>query len=867
MPNLFKSTSGIGARHCDILVGMRWPILIAVSLLATLSVYGWLEPLPMDRGSAGLLQQLRKLQTRARVLYIVAHPDDEDGATIAKLSRGMGAEVVLLSLTRGESGANLVTGDAFDRLGLLRTVELRKGAQWYGARLRFTRAVDYGYSKTIEECWSQWDKDEIIRDVVRVIREEQPHVVIARWQGTARDGHGNHTAAGIVSPIAYRAAADPTQYPEQIKAGLSAWRALKHYSDNRAAGDAWTHQSQTGVYDPILGMSYAQAGREGLRQQRSQSAGAAILGPGEFSTYYLRTDPPAKDGEKEESFFANLDLSLGSYPALEAPLAEALRAFDAQHPEKTAPLLATALETVRRLRQSRDDRDLSIKEAQIGEALRLSLGVEVEALVQSANAPTGPMAAFLTSSTFQVAVPGQSFEVRVSCTPRLSREARLRDVALDAPAGWRVDTLGEGKFRVTVPANAASNAAFWSRDSVRQTLYRYASDAVFGQPLPEAPLHARVSYEYRGSVATVQEPVLVSYMDERGLQHRRAIAVGPALSLETETEAGLFPIGKAAYALNVQLRHTGSGPMSGTVRLQCPAGWRSEPAVAPFQFQKEGEAAGVAFRVIPPEGLKAGRISVLAIAEADGREYRSAFRAVTQPGFETIYEERPSTHEIALVDAKIAPGQRIGYVMGAGDSVPAGLEQLGASVEMLDASALATGDLSRYDSIWLGIRAYAVRPDLLVYNARLLDYAKNGGVLVVQYNTPEFDHNYGPYPYQMTRRPEEVSEEDSPVTILAPEAPVFRWPNRITTDDFAGWVEQRGSKHLVSWAPEYRPLVEMHDRGQAPQRGIWLQAKYGKGLYVYCSLAWYRQLPFAVPGAARIVANLASLGAKNAPWR
>ena len=212
-------------------------------------------------------------------------------------------------------------------------MELRKGAQWYGARLRFTRAVDYGYSKTIEECWSQWDQNEIVRDVVRVIRAEQPHVVIARWQGTARDGHGNHTAAGIVSPVAYRAAADPQQYPEQIKAGLSAWRAWKHYSDNRAERDPWTHQSRTGIYDPILGMSYAQAGREGLRQQRSQSAGAAILGPGEVSTYYLRTDPPAAEGEKEESFFANIDVSLKRYPTLEAPLAEALRTFDAQHPE------------------------------------------------------------------------------------------------------------------------------------------------------------------------------------------------------------------------------------------------------------------------------------------------------------------------------------------------------------------------------------------------------------------------------------------------------------------------------------------------------------------------------------------------------
>lgn len=836
-------------------------------LLPAAPLFGWLEPLPQDRGSAGLLQQLRKLQTRARVLYVVAHPDDEDGATIAKLSRGMGAEVVLLSLTRGESGANLVTDDAFDRLGLLRTVELRKGAQWYGARLRFTRAVDYGYSKNIEECWSQWDENEVIRDVVRVIREERPHVVIARWQGNERDGHGNHTAAGIVSPKAYAAAADPEKFREQLEAGLRTWRALKHYSNNRTQLEQWTHKSETGMYDPILGMSYAQAGREGLRQQRSQSAGAVILGPGEFATYYLRTDPPAAESEKEQSFFEGIDVSLRPYPALQVTLAEALRSFDAQHPEAVAPLLAKALDTVRQLRRQGDDRDLEIKETQIQEALRLALGVEVEALVQAANAPTGRMAMFLPTPTFQIATPGQSFDIQVSFTPRLSAEAKVTDISLEAPAGWKVEHRGEGQFRVTAPEDAAPTRAFWRRDSVKETFYRYDTDAQFGQPLPEAPLQAKVSYEFRGVRTLVTEPVLVSYLDEKGLQHRRAIAVGPALSLEMETEAGIFPITKDAYGLQVALRHLGSSGLAGEVRLELPADWRSEPAAVPFRFEKEGEAAGAAFRVIPPPGLRAGRVKLTAVAQANGREYRNTFRAVTQPGFEVIYEERPATHEIALVDARVAPGQRIGYVMGAGDLVPAGLEQLGASVEMLDASALSAGDLSRFDSIWLGIRAYAVRKDLLTYNQRLLDYVKNGGVLVVQYNTPEFDNNYGPYPYQMTRRPEEVSEEDSPTKILAPEATVFQWPNRITLEDFSGWVEQRGSKHWVTWAPEYKPLVEMYDRGQEPQRGIWLEARYGKGMYVYCSLAWYRQLPYAVPGAARMVANLLSLGAKDAPWR
>lgn len=846
---------------------MRFLAALLASLFAAIPVQAWLDPLPYDRGSAGLVQQLRKLETRARVLYIVAHPDDEDGATIAKLSRGLGAEVVLLSLTRGESGANLVTDDAFDRLGLLRTVELRRGAHYYGARLRFTRAVDYGYSKNIEECWSKWDEEAVIGDVVRIIREEQPHVVISRWQGTERDGHGNHTAAGIVSPKAYAAAADPSQYPEQIRAGLRTWKALKHYANNRGQLDPWTHKSETGIYDPMLGQSYAQIGREGLRQQRSQSIGTVIMGPGDLDTYYLRTDPPAEDGKRENSFFEGIDLSLSAYPSLRGHIREAVNRFDGRHPERTAPALAAALREARRLRQEGDARDLEIKERQIQEALRLALGLEVEALVRPANAATGRMAMFVPSVTFAVATPGQRFPVSVDFYPRLGGDVQLTGIELEAPAGWAVEREEEGKFQVTVPPDAAHTSAFWKRDSVHETFYRYQSEEVFGQPLPEAPLHAVLTYEFQGVRAQIRQPALVSQVDEKGLQFRKALSVGPALSLRTETDAGFLPLSKDAYALNVELRNVGGEAIGGDVRLELPTGWRSEPASLPFRMEKEGEATGAAFRIIPPLGLRTGRVMVAAVATANGREYRDTFHPITQPGYEVVYYKKPATHEIVLVDAKISSGLRVGYVMGTGDMVPAGIEQLGASVEMLDVSALAAGDLGRYHTIVLGIRAYAVRGDLLTYNARLLDYVKNGGVLVVQYNTPEYDRNYGPYPYEMGRRPEEVSEEDSPVRLLAPDAAVFQMPNRITPADFEGWVEQRGSKHLTTWTPEYQPLIEMYDRGQEPQRGIWLEARYGKGLYIYCSLAWYRQLPFAVPGAARIFANLISLGSPDAPWR
>ena len=241
-----------------------------------------------------------------------------------------------------------------------------------------------------------------------------------------------------------------------------------------------------------------------------------------------------------------------------------------------------------------------------------------------------------------------------------------------------------------------------------------------------------------------------------------------------------------------------------------------------------------------------------------GREYRSDFRPHTYTGLDTLYMTRPARHTIRRVDVKTAPGLRVGYVAGTGDDVPETLDQLGVPYELLDSSALATGDLSKYSTILLGIRAYAARSDVKTYNQRLLDYVAEGGVLVVQYNTPEYDNNYGPFPYTMGRNPEEVSEENAPVTMLDPADHMFQSPNRITAADFDGWVEQRGSKFFTTWDPRWKPLIETHDTGQSPQKGAWLVARHGKGLYVYCGLAWYRQLPFAVPGAVRIFANLIS---------
>ncbi|MBM3794750.1 MAG: hypothetical protein FJW31_11920 [Acidobacteria bacterium] len=587
----------------------------------------------------------------------------------------------------------------------------------------------------------------------------------------------------------------------------------------------------SGAYDAMLGRSYAQIARDGLRWQRSQGAGAVASRPGPQITFYkllasrLATPLP----KREDSFLDGLGEPAVNRGDLWKQLAAAHEA-------------------------GADSRRI----ARLQEAVNKSWAIELEALVQPAQPITGMMAQFRPYETFTVATPGQAFDVALSFHSRL-RDLRPARYELLAAAGWTVAEKSPGRFAVTVSDSAAPTAAFWTRDPVRDLTYALQDPTRFGQPLPATPLRARAYYRHEGVENFVEAIPLVSRIDTLGVQQLCPLVVGPALSTHFATEAGVLPLGRRRYALRAIVRNVASRAIGGTVKLELPAGWRSEPSEAPVLFQKEGEEAAVAFTAIAPlTASAADAVTATAVARAEGRAYRERFQPHTYTGLDTLYLLRPARHTIRRVDVKTAPGLRIGYIAGTGDDVPQTLAQLGVPYDLLDTAALATGNLRQYSAILLGIRAYAAREDVKTYNQRLLDYAARGGVVIVQYNTPEYDANDGPFPHSMGRNPEEVSEEDAPVTMLDPAYPVFGAPNRITAADFDGWIEQRGSKFFTTWDPRWKPLIETHDTGQAPQKGAWLVARHGRGLYVYCALAWYRQLPFAVPGVVRLFANLIS---------
>ena len=861
--------------------------------------------IPVNRGSAALWQSLKKLHTRASVIMITAHPDDEDGGMLAYESRGQGARVTLLTLNRGEGGANVMSPDYFDALGLVRTMELLAAGRYYGVDQYWTRVIDYGFSKTKAESIGKWTHDRVLYDVVRVVRTVRPLVITSVFVGGPSDGHGNHQTAGAMAQEVFKAAGDPTVFPDQIEAGLRPWTPLKDYARapmGRRGGNSLSVNLQIpeGSYDPVLGATYQQISREGLGYQKSQNGGSAIPDAGQTLSAYHRFGSAVPAQEKEESFFDGIDVSLmgiatlaGSGDAaflesgltqVNAAVEEAISKYSAQQPEATAPALArgltataSLLDAVAKSTLSEEAKynirhELQIKRVQFNDALAEALGLSVSANVAPDVESDSPFR--MDPDTFRVAIPGQKFVVKVRTVNQTAAPVTLHAVTVEPSSRkeqWSISpekpvaaaSIADGKpvdtrFRVTVPETAAFTRPYFSRPDIERSYYDIADDQLRNQPLAPYPLAAWADFEYAGVPIRIGKYVQTTKRVTGAGTVSEPLAVGPAISVEIAPHAGIVPLASKSFSATVAVHSNVKGPAKGSIHLDIPSGWKSQPASADVAFTADGEDQSVTFQVTPGS-LSEKPYQIQAIAEYGGRRYNEGYELTGYPGLRPYFLYRPAVYRLSGVDVKTAPNLRVGYVMGSGDEVPASLENLGVKPSFLSPADIATGDLSKFDVLLLGVRTYAVRDDLRTYNSRILEYVKNGGVVVVQYNTPEFDHNFGPYPYTMTSNPEEVTDEASKVEILTPANPVFNWPNKITEKDFGGWVEERGSKWMKSWDPQYQALIETHDEGQEPQKGGLLYAKYGKGIYIYNALAFYRQLPEGVPGAYRIFANMISL--------
>jgi LmbE family N-acetylglucosaminyl deacetylase len=858
------------------------------------------EPLPQETGAAGLKLMLRRLQTTARLMQVDAHPDDEDGGMLTLEARGKGVSTLLMTLNRGEGGQNKLGSNLFDVLGVVRTLEVLAADRYYGVEQRFSRVADFGYSKTPEETFQKWQGHGIaLADIVRVVRTFRPDVLIARFSGTDRDGHGHHQASAILTKEAFRAAADPNRFPEQIKEGLQPWQPKKLYIGNvcgfgASSCDAgnYTVKLNTGKEDPLLGESYVQFAIEGLRHQESQGLAGVSVPKGDRFAYYKLVDsvvesPKDKDGH-EQDFFDGIDTTLPGLasrlgdeetkvPWLRERLAEIKQKIDqagsagddtAQPPATLADAGALTVRLYNDILGSplseQAKREVQIRLFQtllpsIEKAASLAMGAKLTAL---ADAPLGetPEAAFM-------AVQGESFEL----TARLSVATGLNEhatVGLKLPQGWKFEEVKKSRsgneltvnFRVHVPQDAQITRPNWHRhDPERDALNTIDEPQYQTLPFPPPPVQAVALF---GKGLTTQAVCMVRYKDASGNLAEQPVAVAPAYSVGLSPSSAVFPTDlHGGTSVKSTIRDQGNGSEA-QIALRVPDGWRADPPRETVKIAKD-QSKDVTFRVEPTD-LKEEHTHIFAELTSGNRKYAEGYTVVTREDLGTFYYYQPAIQSVSIVDVKVPKDLKLGYIMGAGDDIPTVLEQIGMDVSLIPADKLASENLSKYQTIVLGIRAYDTQKGVIDNNKRLLDFVENGGRLVVQYNTlgsfgVPIDFNSGKYtPYPATLGRARVSVEEAPVVILDPANPIFHSPNEITQKDFEGWVQERGLYFMTQWDSNFSPLLESHDPGEGEQKGGLLVAQYGKGIYIYTGYAFFRQLPAGVPGAVRLFVNLIS---------
>jgi hypothetical protein len=753
-------------------------------------------------------------------------------------------------------------------------------------------------------------------DMVRVIRSFRPDVLVARFSGTERDGHGHHQASAILTREAFRAAADPKRFPEQIAEGLELWQAKKLYIGNVCGFGAmtcpdanWTVKLNTGEHSAALGVSYVQFAMDGLRHQLSQGAAGWTVDPGDRFTFYKLTDSvlpstTGKDGH-EKDFFAGLDTTLpalaarlgeeqSKIPRLRAELseiakkiAEAGEAANGTNPWAAATPLTAAVAQLRQTeaevsksnlaRTAKLDllTPLAEKLQQAETALNLALNVSLQADVAPGVGPYAQIPKEADSVT--TVSPGQEFSVTVKLHNGSAAPLTIESAKLEVPEGWsttsekmRRVTVKTGAdfrviFRLQVPKGAAYTRPYWHRDDPdRESVNHIDNEKYATLPFPPPALRARVKYSIAGPAKAhgenaIATAVVARFTDEAGKERTRPLAVVPVFSvmLEPATQAISTHNGSTStVAVNVSSNLPGPGHR--VLKLELPEGWTSQPAEQPVDLAHRAEKKEFAFKVFPA-GLQEGRATVRAVLDSSDQNYSEGYTLVTREDLGTFYYYQPARQRVSIVDVQVPHDLKVGYIMGAGDNIPTVLKQVGLDVTLIPAEKLAAVDLSRYGTIVLGIRAYDTQKDVAANNKRLLDFVAAGGTVVVQYNTSVGDFNSGhftPYPAQLSRA--RVSVEEAPVDILAPDDAVFHYPNPITAHDFDGWAQERGLYFMDQWDEHFKPLLACHDPGEPPQKGGLLRAQYGKGTYIYTGYAFFRQLPAGVPGAVRLFVNLLS---------
>ncbi len=809
---------------------------------------------PPNNSPSDIYHSIEKLNFLGTALYIAAHPDDENTRLISYLSNNINARTGYLSLTRGDGGQNLIGPELRELLGVLRTEELLAARRVDGGEQFFTRANDFGFSKHPDETLEIWNKDAILGDVVRAIRNFQPDVIINRFDhrspGTT---HGHHTSSAMLSVEAFDLAGSSSAYPEQLK-NLDTWQPQRLFFNTswwfygsqekfESADKSQMLSMDVGTFYPMLGMSNNEIASLASSQHLSQGFGR-LTSRGSEQEYIelLKGDLP-KD---KDDIFDGIDTSwsrIEGGQAIGEILYKIQSDFNFKNPSVHLPELLKAYQL---LQKTTNEHWKKIKTEELTDIILAVSGIYLEATTETANATPG------SQVKVQIEALNRS-KVNVSLNSIVINDTKIseNDVSLDDNTSFNLEST------IGIPTATKYTSPYWLVEKGTLGTYTVIDSELIGKPETPRAFNADFLLDFNGTMVVVKKPVVYKYARPDKGELYQPFEIVPVATANS-TEKVLIFADASSKTIPVTIK-ANKDSISGEVQLSYGKGWKLDKEQKPFFIAKKGDELTINFTLTPPSSENEAYISP--ILKIDGKEISKEMVSIAYDHIPAQTALLPNETKVVRLNIEKA-GENIGYIMGAGDEVPTSLRQIGYNVQLIDPTSITSASLAKFDAVVLGIRAYNVLDELKFKQRFILDYAKNGGTVIVQYNTAgrwadQFE-NIAPFKLEVSR--DRVTDENSEVKIIAPEHSLVNFPNKIEQSDFKGWVQERGLYFPNTWGPEFTPILEMKDKGEDPSKGSLLIAPYGKGYYIYTGLSFFRELPVGVPGAYKLFSNMLSVG-------
>jgi LmbE family N-acetylglucosaminyl deacetylase len=774
---------------------------------------------------------LQKLNILGSALYIAAHPDDENTRLLAFLAKEKKFRTGYLSLTRGDGGQNLIGNEQSELLGLIRTQELLAARRTDGAEQFFSRAVDFGFSKNSDETFRIWNKEHVLSDAVWVIRKFRPDIIITRFPEDERAGHGHHAASAIIAREAFIAAADPKRFPEQLKyveawqARRLVWNTYNFGSMNTTAEDQL--KLEVGAFNPLLGKGYGEIAADSRTHHKSQGFGSARQ-RGQSVEYFIHTEGTLSKNDLFEGINYQWNRISGG-EEIGKLIHAADQNFNSDQPSASVPALVKILKVIESLPEGYWKEQ---KSKELKDLITATAGLWFESYTLQAVQALGDSIRIRSDIVLQ-----SKFPVKL-----LSVNTQKQDFDLKEGVSKSIQSSALAK-EITEP--------YWLFEDHPMGMFKIDDQLLIGHP--EKPGYAIIDYSFRiaDHEISYQRTAVYKYTDQVRGEVYQPLIVAPAVTASITDKAYVF-VGNTSKSITVVLKSF-RDKTQGTLSPKVPVGWKIEPQKIVFDLPKKGDEKTVQFTISPGDQAQSGMFSLQ--VQTGGETYNRAHRIIN-------YDHIPIQNLFPLAQAKIerielkTGGKKIGYIAGAGDLIPESLQQIGYQVSMLSETEIMNTDLSNYDAIITGVRAYNVNERLTLMQPKLMEYVGKGGTLLIQYNVnnPLLVKNIGPYPFKITR--DRVTDENSSVRFLEKDHPALNYPNKITAKDFEGWIQERGLYFLSDADPKYKRILSMNDPGETAKDGSLLVADYGKGRFVYTSLVFFRELPAGIPGAYRLFVNL-----------